>query len=560
MGIRIMRKGKTYRRWWYGEYRENGKIHRLKLDVRVSGKPPSSFSVKDEGDTLFEASKAKAQKCFEDFMVSRQQKGNAESLMESLIESKTGKKVSYIRLDTLADRWNGMARIRELSEERQRNNIFVIDGFAKSCGKEYLYQVTSEDVKRYFDEIRKTLAWSSVKSRMSFLSGAFNRFLPHGCVNPFKSILKRNTSEDAAIIHRVPLTEEQVAKLKEYAHHDTLLYPLVICGLCTGARLKDICLMKKSSIDLREGFVTFVAAKTTTHCLIPLFDDFRTLCEDILATSDPNEEYLFPEAATMYIHNHSGIVRRGKLLFARALFSEAIVENDPTLIEDGEPLPPKTHEEVLTLIDEQRYHPWKTSNMKTVYRLYAIDGKPYHAIAHETGIPKGTICGYMKEIEWLTNEHIIRFEKGKSQTRKLLAKTRIVRKSTKRSVSAFGWASLRSTFCRIAIENGVDPKVIMLAVGHKNYATTMTYYNNPTMVARAFFPHDEGRCEEGSIDLALPSPDRRAQGIGTSIACELMGVMGIHATINIHYPLEQGTPTYTLLRSSSTQGRLGVCS
>jgi integrase len=136
---------------------------------------------------------------------------------------------------------------------------------------------------------------------------------------------------------------------------------------------------------------------------------------------------------------------------------------------------------VLALIDEQHYQQQKTTQMKNVYRLYAIEGKPYRVIEDETRIPKGTICGYMKEIELLTNEHIIRFEKGKSQTRNLLAKTRIVRKSTNRCVSAFGWASLRSTFCRLAIENGVDPKVIMLAVGHKNYNTTMTFYNNPTM-------------------------------------------------------------------------------
>ena len=183
----------------------------------------------------------------------------------------------------------------------------------------------------------------------------------------------------------------------------------------------------------------------------------------------------------MYLYNRSGMVRRGKLLFARALFGDTIGGDEPTLIENGEPLPPKTHDEVLTLIDEHHYKPRKADQMKKVYHLYAIEGKSYRTIVDETGISKGTICGYLQEIEQFTNDHIIRFEKGKSQTRNLLAKTRIVRKSTNRSVSAFGWASLRSTFCRIAIENGVDPKVIMLAVGHKNYNTTMTYYNNPTM-------------------------------------------------------------------------------
>ena len=47
-------------------------------------------------------------------------------------------------------------------------------------------------------------------------------------------------------------------------------------------------------------------------------------------------------------------------------------------------------------------------------------------------------------------------------------------------MSVFGWASLRATFCRLAIERGVDEKMIMRAAGHANFKTTMTYYDNPT--------------------------------------------------------------------------------
>ena len=61
-----------------------------------------------------------------------------------------------------------------------------------------------------------------------------------------------------------------------------------------------------------------------------------------------------------------------------------------------------------------------------------------------------------------------------------LAKTRKHRDGAKRAVSIYGWASLRSTFCRLAIERGVDEKMIMKAVGHSNFKTTMTYYDNPT--------------------------------------------------------------------------------
>jgi len=480
MGIRIIRKGRSCRRWWYGEYRDGGKLCRIKLDVKVSGKPPESFSSKDEGDNAFEISKAKAQAAFEDFMESRQQKGNAEGLLEALITSKTGEKVSYVKLNELADLWNGLARTRELSDRRKADNAFVMNSFAEFCGREYLYQVSSADVIAYFNKIRGNLAWSSVKSRMSILSGAFNRFLPHGCANPFKKFIKRDTSEDAATIHRVPLTNVQIDKVRALARKDEMLYGIFVCGLCTGARLKDICFMKKSSIDLKDGFVTFVAAKTGTMCDLPLFEEFRNLCESIINTSDPDEPLLFPEAARMYLYNYSGLVRRGKLLFAHALFDEEVKDEDETLIVDGSPLPMKTHDEVVKLIDEQRYAESKTARMKEVYERYVMRNQSYRTIMAETGFSKGTICEYMMALEELTGDKIIRFAKGASKTRALLARTRIKRKSTARSVSAYGWSCLRPTFCELAIESGVDSKQIMLAVGHKQFSTTLTYYNNPT--------------------------------------------------------------------------------
>ena len=481
MGIRIIRKGKSYRRWWYGEYREGGKLCRIKLGVKVSGRPPESFSCKDVGDSAFEVSKAKAQSAFDDFMESRQQKGNAEGLLENLIKSKTGEKVSYVRMDELAELWNGLARTRELAERRKRDNACVINRFAKSCGREYLYQVSAADVIAYFNEIRKTLAWSSVKSHMSILSGAFNRFLPNGCANPFKKVIKRDTSEEAGTIHRIPLTNVQIEKVRKLARQDEMLYNIFVCGLSTGARLKDICFMKKSSIDLKDGFVTFVAAKTRTRCDLPLFGEFRTLCESIINSSDPDEPLLFPDAARMYEHNYSGLIMRGKLLFAHALFDDAEKEDDnATLIVDGAPLPPKSHDEILALIDEQHYSASKTQRMKDVYERYVTHNQSYREIMEATGIGKGCICEYMSELEKLSGDKLIRFEKGKSKTRSILARTRIKRKSTNRAVSAYGWSCLRPTFCVLAIESGVESKQIMLAVGHKQFSTTLTYYNNPT--------------------------------------------------------------------------------
>lgn len=138
-------------------------------------------------------------------------------MTKRLIESKTGTKVIYHQLDRLADLWNGIERGRELSESRIKENKFVIDDFAPVCKRTYLYEVTEDDVARYFKILKARSAWSTVLSHMSLLSGAFTRFLPPGVPNPFKSIMKRNASKEAATIHHEPLTDTELAKVREKA-------------------------------------------------------------------------------------------------------------------------------------------------------------------------------------------------------------------------------------------------------------------------------------------------------------------------------------------------------
>ena len=55
MGIKIKRDGKGgYRRWWYAEYKEDGKLRIKRLDVKVAGTPPVSLSIREDGDMRYE--------------------------------------------------------------------------------------------------------------------------------------------------------------------------------------------------------------------------------------------------------------------------------------------------------------------------------------------------------------------------------------------------------------------------------------------------------------------------------------------------------------------------
>ena len=480
MGIRILPYRGGYRHYWYGEYREGGRLHQVRLSVKIAGVPPKSLSIKDEGSVLYEKSKAKALAEFEAFENERKRKGSSERLMEELIASKTGKKIVYHKVKDIGILWNSLPRDKPLSAGRISNNLHMAAEFAAFCPCEYIYEVTTNDVKGFLEWLKSQgLAWTTIKSKMSFLSGAFEKFY-RGEANPFAQVIKRNTDVSAKTIHRIPLTNEQIEALREAARGDELLYPLVECGLATGARLVDIVHLKKTDIDLKEGFITYVAQKTGTVCDIPLFDDFRIVCEGIMATSDPSEPYLFPEAVHLYETNRTGLCDRGKRLFAKALFNDIGEKPKPTIVINGKPKERMPAAKVYSLVDKQRFMPAKKERMKAVYDKYIVQGLSYRQIEKELEIPRSSISGYLQVIERLTGDTLIRFDATHGHIADKLEMTRRHREGAKRAVSVFGWASLRATFCRLAIERGVDEKMIMRAAGHANFKTTMTFYDNPT--------------------------------------------------------------------------------
>ena len=53
MGIRVIPYRGGYRPYWYADYKENGKVRRIRLTERVMGVPPPSLSIKDEGSVLY---------------------------------------------------------------------------------------------------------------------------------------------------------------------------------------------------------------------------------------------------------------------------------------------------------------------------------------------------------------------------------------------------------------------------------------------------------------------------------------------------------------------------
>lgn len=80
---------------------------------------------------------------------------------------------------------------------------------------------------------------------------------------------------------------------------------MVLCGLYSGQRLKDIATLTWENIDLQQGEFRLVTGKTGRRVLIPLAEPLRRYLEK-LPSSDNPQEPLFPKAAASIKRSKSG--------------------------------------------------------------------------------------------------------------------------------------------------------------------------------------------------------------------------------------------------------------
>ena len=324
MGLEIRRgRDGELRKHWYGSYVDsNGKRKVISLSEPL---PVKHFpgSLRETGDTVFEASRARAQKELEAYQSEARQQGRADHLTARLIESKTGQKVENVKLVDLAAKWRGLRRESKPGAAWLQWCDTTFARFAAAVPCEFLHEVTPEQAAAYVEALRGGFTRRTANGAASLLRSAFGRLLPLGTQNPFAAgIAGRGNDAAGETIHRRPLTAEELARLFEAARPDPFLFPLTVCAALTGLRIGDVCLLRWQSVDLRGGFVTVRTSKTGAVVEIPIFKPLREVLETALADR-AESPYVWPDAARMYTANRYGIVYRGKSLFARTFAETA---------------------------------------------------------------------------------------------------------------------------------------------------------------------------------------------------------------------------------------------
>jgi len=541
MGLKLIKDGGVVRRKWYGQYKVDGGYRVEPLQTPMRGERiPSSLA--QQGDEAFERSRAAAQREFDDLEREAKEGRSADHLIRHRIERKIGKPVSDVRISELATIWRNKPRSKTPTEKTLANADHYFAVFADFAKCRFAYQVTKAVAGRFFNTIRGQYSWNTTKEMMSILNGAFALSLDHGVTNPFEDVMKAikgGSVDDTDKVHRRPLSEAELQQLLKESEKDPMLHALTVTAACTGMRIGDVCNLKWSSVDMRRGFLTVLTAKRRKEVTIPILAPLRKILEAALVEVPDGEPHVFPDAAQMYESNPSGIIRRGKVLFARALFASAAEQDaDVEIVDENQSA--KTPAEVLGCIRNAGFTKQKTERCEKVYTLYAT-GLSYRQIEHETGLSRGQIADYLHGIEAITGNTIVKWAKEcATSNHRLLRHTRQGRKVGRRSASLYGWHSLRASFVVAALMHGVPIEVVRRVVGHSTVRMTEEYFNpSKDIIAEVFDRKMKGSVLTGGSDVAVDGITGKAVGAHPSIPLPVGTSDGLAAMVARMSPEER---------------------
>jgi integrase len=473
------------RPFWYGRYEVNGKRYCPNLGVKIAGTPPASQSLKDEGDTAFERSRAAAQAKLDGIVEeARTQQGSAR-LVEKLYEIKTGETLRSAKLRHLAEEWAKIPRKRKPSDRYVEQSKVALQRFADFVAKENpkaeeVAHVTRALAQAFMDkEANRGVTARTRNDTLSLLRTAFKALLPGGVINPFLSVLM----QEAESVFRKPFSPDELKAITEAARDDEFIRPLLVTGMCTAMRRGDCCLLQWRDVDLDRQFITVKTGKTRQTVSIPIFP---LLEEELRARSKKlgpkREGFVFPEQAAMYRENPTGITWRVKKILAMALTGEnpesRKQKTEIDLPEVGEEEVRKRGDNYIATLPEGE----RRERMATVFKLY-LEGKSMNATVAASGVSKASVSEYLKAIETAAGCKIVRGRPtGNSFAAQLRAnKGHLLeeREDGARRASVRDFHSLRVTWVTLALTAGVPLELVQKVTGHKTTDIVLKHYFQP---------------------------------------------------------------------------------
>jgi len=470
--------------FWYADFIVRGQRRVVALKVPVEGKLPDRKG--KGGDADFYKSKGKAQHVHDETVRDAHIKAGADKLVERLVEIKTGEKVRAVPLDKLVKSWLAIPRKKEPSPEHVKNRTAVLTRFIKYITTHYpkvkeLAGLTAAQVKAYMDnEQVRGLSERTWNVTLELLRSVFRHLEPGS--DAYRKYLSTVPTKTESTIHREPFSADDITAIMEAARDDDLMRPLITTALCTAMRRGDCALLKWSSVDMKQGFLTVKTSKTGDTVEIPIMPLLRDELSR-LHDGKGKGEHVFPEAARLYKDRPDVLDSRLK----RILLAAGFVEEDPDEEEDEEdekkkPLPSLPPEELrekaMTVIDSAAIPAARRERFKAVFLGYT-SGKTVAQVAAEVGISSGMVSICLNKLESLLKVAVVRRKGPPVPT--VVRGTLYSNGSGQRMKrgSLRGWHSFRTTFITLALSAGLPMELVRRVTGHTTVDVVLKHYFRP---------------------------------------------------------------------------------
>ena len=480
--LRIEPNG-TIRRLWYGRFKINGKRQCVSLGVKVAGTPPASHSMKDQGDTAFECSRAVAQAKLASIVEEARSNRDSAHLVEKLYEIKTGEAIKSVKLEALAEGWAKIRRKRKpnaryASQCQSTLNRFVTFVREQNPKVVEVAQITRTLAGAFLDaEEERGVTGKTWNGTLKLLRATFRYLLPAGGINPFADTPTRETET----VFRQAFTPEELGAINEASKADEFIRPIIVVGICTAMRRGDCCLMDWKDVDLANRFITVKTSKTGQTVSIPIFPMLQDELKDQAKKAGAKRDgYVFPEQARMYLENPDGITWRVKKILAVGL-GEPVVEAGETkaLPELSTEETRKRGEAFIAKLPEGE----KRTRMAAVFRNYS-EGNNIQAVMAAVNVSKGSVSGYLNEIEAAIGCRIVRGSSHANKGDSLKDGMKDAglyqeRKHGLRRASVRDFHSFRVTWVTLALTAGVPLELVQKVTGHKTTDIVLKHYFQP---------------------------------------------------------------------------------
>ena len=492
MGIEIRRNASgTITKHWFGAYTDgNGKRVCKPLKTTIADRDHIPASLRDQGSPAFEASRRAALKELEDLKAEARMMGRDSGLVRHLIHAQTGREFNDTAVARLPELVATMKGRKPCRSDLWRNwRLSVVQAFtdwATAQGIEMTLGVTPDVAERYMAKVAepgengKGLTDTTLRRMKAILGAVFDRALPDGCSNPWKSVFI-HTRTGCEEIHRKALSEKEIGLLLDAAESDPLIHPLILTALSTGLRRGDLCRLAWKAVDFKRGVIQVRTGKTGATSVIPILTGLLPFLKGWFAEREPGAEFVFPEAEAMLRKNPDGLTWRIKKAFARAFAAprEATqcVSDAPERVTLDDVLP-----DVLKAVDAAPMGVAKRDKMRDLLTRYAA-GKSYRDIQAEMTISRGGISGLLHEAEELSGVSFLPDHKavGTHFTRDIRDLTKQAREVGTRSASVYDWHCLRTSFVTSCLFGKTPMSVdqVKAITGHATVEMVLRHYAKP---------------------------------------------------------------------------------